>query len=488
MRTLTLTIAALLALLAPADARAQSGMSQGGVSSENVEWLDHHEDTLGVAEGGRLVGSTFFMTNNNQGLFSYDVSKPESPRKLDHLVLAHAAENEDVATNGRILLLSQLGDVYHLSDGVARQGHWLNVIDVRDPANMTVIAKVDGGGDHTWDCVLDCTWAYSATGQILDLRDPTAPKLLEERWRDALDPEVSPGFAHDVSEVAPGLIMVATTPMLLLDARENPAKPKVIATAPEDSANAHHNIVWPRAMRDRFIVTASESQHLGRCETYTSARLQIWDATGWERTRTWQPMGSYKPVNGTYTDGQPPVSGTWYGCSAHWAETHPYWQDGGIVAGAFYSHGARLLGVGPDGEPKELGYFMAHGAGASAVYWITDRILYVADDTRGLDVIRYTGPLPPPPTEAPLVAPPRRKAPLVDRRAPRVKVRVVRRTRSRVRVAIRCSEDCFGRVGRRSFSLRRGVTKRYTVRRTRTLRVVVHDRAGNYRTVKVRSR
>jgi hypothetical protein len=484
VKSVLVALALLLATSAPA--HAQGVASEGGISSENVEWLDHHEDSAGVAEGGRLVGTTFFMTNNNQGLFAYDVSTPETPKRVGHLPLVHAAENEDVTTNGRILLLSQLGDVYHLSDGAARQGHWVNVIDVRDPANMKVIARVDGGGDHTWDCLLDCTWAYSSSGQILDLRDPTKPKLLEQRWRDVIEQsDLAPGFAHDVTEVAPGWVMAASYPMFLMDARD-PTKPKVVATGPEDNANAGHNIVWPRQMQDRYIVTASEGQNLGRCEAYEGqAQLQIWDSTDWKRTGTFTPAGSYGVTNGTQADGQPPASATWYGCSAHWAEVHPYWNDGGLLAGAFYSHGARLLQVA-DGEPKEIGYFLSHGAGASAVYWITDRILYVADDTRGLDVIRYTGTLPPPPTTpAPVDVrrPVRPAEPLRDTRAPGVKLRVKRLKRGRVRVSVRCDEDCWGSAGKRRFAPRRGVTKRFVLR-TRRVKVTVSDRAGNRRVVR----
>lgn len=477
-------IALLMLLAMPAGASAQSGLSEGGVSSANVEWLAHYEDTFGVAEGGRLVGRTFFLTNNNQGLFSFDVSTPEAPKQLGHLPLVHGAENEDVATNGRILLLSQLGDVYHLTDGVATQGHWLNVIDVRDPANMVVLAQVQGAGDHTWDCLYDCTWAYSSSGHVLDLRDPAQPVLHQGLWRAEIGlADLSPGFSHDVTEVAPGFVMVATTPMLLLDTRD-PLKPRIIAKAPEDSENAHHNVVWPRHMADKFIVTASESQHLGRCETYSSAKLQVWEATDWARTGTFVPAGSYKPVNGTQADGNPPASATWYGCSAHWAETHPSFHNGGLISGAFYSHGAKLLDVDADGEIAEVGWFLAHGAGASAVYWITDRVLYVADDTRGLDVIRYTGPLPPPPVEPPAVRPPASsKEPLRDTRAPKVTVRVKRLRRGRAQVSVRCDEDCWARVGARRFALRRGVIKRVTVR-SRSVRVVVEDRAGNRRVVR----
>jgi hypothetical protein len=483
IRHFAAALAACAASAAPA--AAQGTLSEGGWTSETVQWLAHYEDTAGVAEGGRLVGTTFFLTVNNQGLLSFDVSDPEKPVLQGRLLLPHGAENEDIATNGRIALLSQFGDVYHLSDGATGAGSSVHVIDVRDPADMKTLATVPGAGDHTWDCLFDCTWAYSASGLILDLRDPSAPKLLDDRWRKAFgDDGLSPGFAHDVTEVAPGWVMVATTPMTLLDARD-PANPKIVAQAdPDNSPNSHHNIVWPRQMADRFVVTASEGQHMGRCEAYdgNSAALQVWDASQFARTKTWTPMGSYKPSNGTFADGDPPASATWYGCSAHWAEIHPQWHDGGLVGGAFYSHGAKIFSVGDDGELKMAGWFLAHGAGASAVYWITDRVLYVADDTRGLDVIKYVGEIPerapvttPPPTAAPVS----RTAPLVDRRAPALRVSVRKLRRGRMSVSVRCSEDCWARVSGKRFSLRAGATRRVVLRRARTVRVEASDRAGN---------
>ena len=488
-------LAFLLALL-PGAAAAQSGVSEGGISSENVEFLDHIETTEGVAEGGRLWGTTFFLTNNNQGLLAFDVSDPENPREVGRLVLPHGAENEDVATNGRILLLSQLGDAYHLTDGAAQASTILNVVDVREPSNMKVIATVPGGGDHTWDCVLDCKWAYSASGLILDLRDPSKPVLLTERWRDQYGADGGIAFSHDVSEVAPGLVMTASVPMALLDARRDPVRPQVLAVAPEDEYQpSNHNVVWPRQATDRFIVTASEGQDVGRCEVYDdSASLMVWDSTGWEQTKTFKPLGRYKPVNGTGVDGQPPVSATWYGCSAHWAETHPTFHDGGLLAGAFYSHGARLLNVDASGALSEVGWFVAHGAGASAVYWITDRVLYVADDTRGLDVIKYTGPLPERPAPPPAL-PPGKAAPLVDNAAPRVRLRAVRLDRRGVlRVTVACSETCSGelvaRAGRRTARRRIAVTagrpQRVSLRLGRGVRrlrlsAAVVDAAGNRR-------
>ena len=99
-------------------------------------------------------------------------------------------------------------------------------------------------------------------------------------------------------------------------------------------------------------------------------------------------------------------------------------------------------------------------------------------------MIRWNGPLPPPPTEPPAVRPPAKPAePLRDTRAPKVRLALKRLRGGRVRVSVRCDEDCWGRAGRRSFSLRRGVTRRFVLR-TRRVKLTVRDRAGNTRVIR----
>jgi hypothetical protein len=79
----------------------------------------------------------------------------------------------------------------------------------------------------------------------------------------------------------------------------------------------------------------------------------------------------------------------------HWFTPHPTYRNGGLVAIAWYEHGTRFLQVGRDGSISEVGWFLPLGTTASAAYWITDRIVYVSDYNRGLDVIRYTGDITP---------------------------------------------------------------------------------------------
>ena len=93
---------------------------------------------------------------------------------------------EDPTTNGRILVVSNTDTM---------------VYDVSDKTAPKLIGTLPGVDQHTMQCVLDCTWVYGSEGAIIDLRDPTKPKLIEKSWRDDNGVEVT--STHDVTEVSP---------------------------------------------------------------------------------------------------------------------------------------------------------------------------------------------------------------------------------------------------------------------------------------------
>ena len=380
-RWVGVALGVVLALAAPAAAAPSSG----GVSSDNVEWIRNVPFAMGYAEGGRLLGDYFYVTVNGQGLLIFDVSVPEDPQVVGRLPAPHFWENEDVATNGKIALISQRS--FPFTYFGEQQFADMSIVDVEDKTKPTVIATISGGGDHTYECLYDCKWAYGPVGGgIYDLRDPAEPKMLKKRWTDALPPDT---FVHDVTEVRPGLVLTSSTPMYLLDIRKDITRPKVLAIS-EYSPELGHNALWPRAGKDDFVLTATEREHV-RCETRDEENLgafEVWDASSWKRTRTFRPLHKWHVSgNGVYTDGQPAVSG-YYGCSAHWFEPHPDFADGGTVALGYYGHGVRFLDVANNGKITESGYFLGWGAQTSAAYWITDEIVYTVDMQRGIDVVR----------------------------------------------------------------------------------------------------
>ena len=362
-------IAAMLAVLplgaAPA---AWAGTGPAGVTSENVTHVRNipvHADS----SGGRLRGGFFYITTGRD-LSIYDVSAPEDPQLVGDLQLPQVAEptfaEEDVDTNGRILLVEN-GDI-------------LSVIDVTDKSDPKVLSQVPDAGVHTISCVLDCTYAYGDNGKIFDLTDPAAPKITAVNWEEKYPAEST----HDVTEVAPGVLLTASQPMMLLDARVSPTNPTLIRSATQEAGRLIHATRWPRGAQDRFMLVGGE-QIGPQCHGAKSATFSTWNAA------TFQQVDEYRVLPGTPDQGRLPDS-SW--CT-HWFQEHPRYRDGGLVAISWYEQGTRFLRVGQDGKITEEGYYLPTGAPvqgqASAAYWITDRVVYVTDYTRGLDILRFEG-------------------------------------------------------------------------------------------------
>ena len=418
------------------------GTPIGGYSSDNVEFVKNfpqHTDSAGA----RKLGDHFYITTERD-LTIYDVSKPLEPVEVGYLLLPEPGEpvftEEDPDTNGRILLVSN--------------GGVLMVIDVSDKTAPELLATVDGADSHTVSCVLDCTWSYGSDGKIVDLRDPANPRLSENSWKTA-DIESD----HDVTEVAPGIVLTSSQPMKLLDATEDAEHPKVIASTPKDEDRFIHANLWPRGGTDDFMLVGGEALGPG-CAGDESASFSTWDARSFRTAGTTRQLDEFRIEPGSPTDGRAPDSSY----CVHWFDEHPYYANGGLVAIGWYEHGTHFLQIGDDGKITEVGWFLGGGGQASAAYWIDERTVYVADYLRGLDILRFTGDIgsppapggeapgggeapasdPPPSGEAPAEAPPAAPAApasqgaVQGRRAVAVRLglQVLRRTRRGVRTRI----------------------------------------------------
>jgi hypothetical protein len=305
-------------------------------------------------------------------------------------------------------------------------------------------------------CVLSCRYVFGSYfrvgpvgplsgGEVVDMADPSNPKVIGD-WTDG---DVLPSRkVHDVTEVAPGILVTASAPIEVLDARGDPAKPRVIARGP-DPGKRYHSVVWPRNGRDRFILGDFETNATPRCEA-GGGDFSTFDASeiGTSRGVTeFKRIDSYYLANGNFGDGNPVANGL--GCSPHWFSVRPSWADGGVVALGAYDHGTKFLRVDPTGKISEIGHLLAPGTNASAAYWITCDIVYSVDYTRGLDVMRFSDPqsdCPPEPSPASGSGHP---AVCVGPAAPRVRVRRLRLRRrglsaSGTAAAVRCG----GRLGR----------------------------------------
>jgi hypothetical protein len=392
-------------------------VTTGGWASCNMEWLGRFP-IPGLTIGGRKVGDTFYVTNWTTGFYAFDVKNPESPRMLGKLFLDGAAatavisavENEDPAVNGKVAVLSRTT----YQDAI--------VVDTSNPIAMKVMAQIPGAQAHTHTCLNDCQYSYgSTTGVIVDLRKPAKPVLLPQKWTEL----VGLKDAHDITEIRPGLVITASDPAMVLDTTD-PARPKKLfelprtaqenalgQPAPAQAGRIGHNNWWPRQGADKFFMGLSEGAYDGICDIYPKdgRSLYLYDTTGWQQRQTFTVQSRYTLVRGnadTGANGGPAlidsngnpsaVEAGIQGCSVHWFDPHPKFNDGGLLAMAAFSHGMRLLQVQPNGKIEQLGYFVSKGATGLAttvdVRWISDRVMYVMDVTSGtMDVVKYTGPL-----------------------------------------------------------------------------------------------
>lgn len=362
----------LWVLMAPVLAGSLLGAPAGavGIASSNVTYLGTVPVDSGMPTGGRLVGKYFYVSGT-RSLSIYDTSTPESPELVSTTPIGFQFANEDVDTNGKILILSN-----------DQAGGMLYVWDVRDKAAPVKIAELGGVVDHTFSCVLKCSWAYGAGGTIVDLRDPATPQVAGN-WNPGMPVR---GVGWDVTEVAPGLVVTASQPIHLLDARKDPTKPKILARGSTGDNRIIHSNKWPRKAKDRFLLVQGETPLSRRCNEQSGA-FMTWDASKWRKTRTFTVIDEFRVGNGTLVDGNPPA-GFW-GCTNMWFQQHPSFHNGGLVASGFFEHGVRFLEVDGRGKISESGYFMPIGGSTIATYWITDDIVYAVDLHRGIDVLRF---------------------------------------------------------------------------------------------------
>ncbi|MBW3621545.1 MAG: hypothetical protein KY461_14980, partial [Actinobacteria bacterium] len=257
--------------------------------TDNLDYLGRFPEHAGTA-GGRLVGDTFFITDP-RGVFAYDVSDPATPELLGALPLAQsytgaALAQEDPDSDGRILLVDAATPTKPLNI--------LHVVDVSDPAAMTVLATAPVK-DHTWTCVSagdnGCAYAYGRSGWIVDLTEPTAPQVLELGWREAADfggtGSNSP-YTHDLTEIRPGLVMTSGIANLLLDTTD-PAKPVLLNTLDQSDrftwGLGYHSVEWAQGGTAPVAVFGTEIAPDGStnlagsdCQSENSV-IETWDAT-----------------------------------------------------------------------------------------------------------------------------------------------------------------------------------------------------------------
>jgi hypothetical protein len=371
MRSLRALLPACIAALAFA-APASAVTVQDAVMSKNVEYLGSIQQDVGLTTGAKVIGDRLFVTSG-KNISIYDISDPATPKPLGGMKVNVAWENEEVPTNGKLLAVAS--DFYSVGvpecvAAMAPDG-CVQFFDVRDPANIRQVGTIPIA-NHTAECALDCQYFYGKAGTIIDARgilDGTPPKVIGN-WIDALRAQgVDEQSCHHIREIRPGVLLTACQPFaaISINAEDggSPAHPKLLYTGA--AAKFVHSARWPREGADKFALIGGEENFTGRCErnnsefsVYSAEKILSGQSKSFEG-----PVAQVPPAgNGVYADGKP-VAGA-LGCSVHWFQEHPSFQDGGLVALSEYEDGVRFLQVGADGSIKEQGYFLSLGSSSGA--------------------------------------------------------------------------------------------------------------------------
>ena len=396
--------AAALVVGLPSLASAATAVGPDYVASDNVQFIENIR-LPGNAAGAKVVGHYLYVTSDKD-IEIYDITVPESPQLVSRLTDTEIGwENEQVPSNGTIMGFSQQGTGYaFLSAGGCatvngNPSNCLVIWDVRDVANPAIIATVSGAGDHTSTCVFDCSYMVGSSGSVTDLTQVLAPghpaskiSVGAKGWQTGL-----PGKScHNQTQVAAGIVLAACEPFMLLTMRAQDGAslvhPRLIATGSFADHRFIHGVDWPSNGTDRFALVGGETNVTPNCDAQQSAAFSTWDASRAYSTGHFYEIDEYHLHNGDYLNGSPPANVS--GCSTHWFEAHPTFHNGGLVALADYEHGDRFLQILPNGKINEVGLFEPLGGAASAMHWAAGgRVVYSIDYQRGIDVLRWNGPL-----------------------------------------------------------------------------------------------
>ena len=371
----------------------------GLVASDNVSLLTTRANP-GVI-GARFSDGVMYVTTLT-GLTTYDISDPANPQEIGRLALPHF-ENEDVDLGGDILLIS---------NDAAESTGILYVIDISDPADPSILAThemggnpVEGGPGHTASCIHDCSYAWVTDGasiRVIDLTDPANPVN-----KGTFDTPAGGDVAtHDVQVDGNGLYWVVGfggavayklpsrysgdglgTPVAATDASGRSTYFEEFGIGDGGNPNDYvlHNSMREKSSDVVFITEEDYTRPACRGAGSLGAwRLPVnskGQPTGAEMT----PLDQWVPE--LLEDSTPSAAV----CSAHYFD-----MKQNVVAQGWYEMGLRLLDVSDPTDIRQIGYFVPRTAMTWAAYYPptdpTGEIIYVLDATHGIDVIRWDRP------------------------------------------------------------------------------------------------
>ena len=403
-------------------------------SSSNMQLIGH-SDLNGAGKGGEGMAlrqypdgrRILFLAHESAPMCVsiIDVTRPEDPKVVTQIPV----ESADVRCNSLGLSGTTLA-VAHQTAKQGGAGAGMLVFDVADPAHPRKIGMLDTSGPHSrgvhylW--FADGQYAYLSTGakdftphndhddqflMIVDMHDPAHPKEVGRWWM--------PGTRVGDTAPAPPRVPIETgirmhTPIVfaerpdrayigwidggfvILDISDK-AHPKLVAHRSWQSLGvgfAHTLLPIP----SRGLAIQTEEAVQANCKDWPK-RDWVWDISYETAPVVLSVLPPPKDFVALCKQG-----GRFGAHNIHQNRPDPTARHlTQTVVGSFFNGGVRAYSITDPNSPKEIGYLVdapppgnaSHSIQINDVYVDENGLIY-ADDrfTGGLDIIRYTGPVP----------------------------------------------------------------------------------------------
>ncbi len=432
-------------------ARASTAGPVGPVDEQNVVWLDHVSTPTSVTGLAFLryasgANRDVMFGDGPFGLGAWSLADPAHPQLIGELpAAALALPGDDVSRGfweGEHLQADQTRKLIFLSrDPRAFAPHTLAqelvgtagiyIIDARNPHQLRLLGFHPEGAGHTAQCIDGCRYIWSggpfrsASGPfepdwngvpvwVTNTTNPqrpfTYPTPVDLGRNDGVT-----DYVHSTDVDAAGLAWTSGNggmrgywtsgthfdPVAGVVRQASPFDPVPYAggkiISPNDPSYIFdHNALRPLNSLGGFapgeLLLVTDEDFGSTCED--SGHLLVvslagsYDGEGWRSTPD-NPfrltvIGQYSPAG--QPGFQPSANDD---CSAHWSQPMTGVGDGNIIVEAFYGQGTRFIDVSNPTQPQQVGYFVPTDTVAATPAY-HDGLVYAAQYTTGIDIIRFT--------------------------------------------------------------------------------------------------
>lgn len=362
------------------------------------------------------------------GLKSYDITRdPARPRLLSEVTMPGIWEMEDTDVDPGRKLVFMSRDPRAFGGNTRTGESGIYTVDASNPENLQVISYVQVPAGHTTSCVNRCQFVWTGGPSksetmpaewggrpvwVTDMRDPRHPVVnpnpidlgrndgktdyshdvqvddsgvawvsgrggtrgywTEGVHRDPLTGKIRRATANNPIPYAGGGISELSAPSKFMHNSQRPVGGR-LADGGDHAIFGKANLLY--VTEESFTAGCAGDGVLVIASLRGSFGGEGWRSTPDNPFRL-QTVGTWSVAG---QEGSDPASTD---CSAHYFDINR-----NILAQSFYSQGTRFLDISDPTNPTQIAYFRPGDASSWAPYWHRG-LIYVADNTRGVDILR----------------------------------------------------------------------------------------------------